>query len=206
MMSERWEDILDKDTVEKSWSAWPIMDEQKAPSRFVEVPWFGIRQTQEHGFGLSVDFIIRRDVRIGEHSYSICHELEYLKESAERLQYILDRPEDWDECGAVKASPSSVHAAMNFLLEYAEGLINAGYDRRKILPPEINSRTDDGSIDFYWSVDKVKLMIHFTALEGRPIAAYFGMFANRKEPIEGWIYTDTPPKPYFIEWLANVST
>lgn len=205
-MNNHWENFVAPSKRKGGDSTWQM----KTHHADREIPQLSLPEEDFHP-GLSfIDFLAintnRCEIYLGLNIYDTCQELAYLQSSADWLQSILDRPEDWDEAGAVKASPSSATNALRFLVEYAEALINSGVDRRKILPPEINSRGTDGTIDFYWELDQVKLMINFTSLQGRPIAAFFGMFANRTKPIEGWVFVDESPNPFFVEWLANVST
>jgi len=77
-------------------------------------------------------------------------------------KYILDLKYNWDEDGAKAISKNAYSNATEFLISYAERIVDVyGDDKDHLLAPSI-SPVKDGSVDLEWNLTNSYLLINFT--------------------------------------------
>jgi hypothetical protein len=147
--------------------------------------------------GIRTDIVIEL---VDEH-INISEPFGRLAKVIEQSKFFLDLEPGWDEENALTIDPEVWKTAIKFLIHYSIDIFK-NIDRL-IEEPEI-SPCKDGTIDLSWRTSRSRMLINFRKSEDGIRAYYYGDFYNNKQPIKGWVNTNTVDI-YLSMWMRNLA-
>lgn len=127
--------------------------------------------------------------------------LQPIKAEIKDSEYIPTLEEDWDQDGALIIKQEIWQAATDFLLRYAQFILD-NYKGIIIDTPEINP-VRNGSVDLSWRTPKARMLINIREEKSVIQAYYYGDLYNNMNAIKGNVSIEGVAE-HLAVWMKNL--